>query len=69
MIERRRRPVFHLSTLRAMPVRDAVRPCSACGVLFVGPPERRAHVEHILRVHERICPGGSRSGDVATPFE
>jgi hypothetical protein len=51
--------------------REPSRPvgvCSTCGVEFVAPADRREHVEDVLRVHESICPGGRRGGDVASPF-
>ena len=43
--------------------------CGVCGVQFAASRDRRAEAARVLRVHESICPGGQRSGEVATPFE
>ena len=43
--------------------------CAVCGVKFAASRKHRAEVARVLRVHETICPGGHRSGEVATPFE
>jgi hypothetical protein len=40
-----------------------------CGVQFAASRERRAETARVLHVHESICPGGQRAGEVATPFE
>jgi len=42
--------------------------CSACGVAFGARRGQRNQVAHVLTVHERICPGGDRTGEVAFPF-
>jgi hypothetical protein len=47
---------------------EVVGGCAVCGVLFAGSPEQRAGVQHLLRVHESICPGGARGGHVVTPL-
>lgn len=43
--------------------------CSACGVAFAGRSRDRELVTHVLGVHEQICPGGDRAGEVARPLE
>jgi hypothetical protein len=43
--------------------------CSVCGVTFAASAGRRALVEEVLRVHQSICPGGTRAGHVVAPFE
>ena len=42
--------------------------CPGCGVMFAAPPGRDEETDEILRVHEAICPGGNRRGDLVTPF-
>ena len=48
---------------------SVVGACAVCGVTFAASRERLAEAAHVLRVHESICPGGQRAGEVATPFE
>jgi hypothetical protein len=43
--------------------------CRVCGVVFAASIERGEDTAQVLRVHERICPGGLRAGDVVTPFD
>jgi hypothetical protein len=43
--------------------------CATCGVQFAAMEEQRGNVEEILRVHQRICPGGRRGGEVIAPYE
>jgi hypothetical protein len=71
MTSRRRRRGLVLRLLRGRakePPPEVVGGCALCGVLFAGSPEQRAGVEHLLRVHESICPGGARAGHVVTPL-
>jgi hypothetical protein len=42
--------------------------CGVCGVTFAGTTKRAPDVRHVLGVHESICPGGRRTGEVVTPF-
>jgi hypothetical protein len=42
--------------------------CPACGVMFAAPLGRDEETAEIQRVHEALCPGGNRSGDLVTPF-
>ena len=42
--------------------------CPACGVMFSGSPGGDEETAEILHVHEAICPGGDRRGDLVTPF-
>jgi hypothetical protein len=49
--------------------RDAVGACGVCGVVFEGTAERALDVRHVLDVHESICPGGRRSGEIVAPFD
>jgi hypothetical protein len=48
---------------------DAVGACGVCGVTFAGTTERAPDVRQVLGVHERICPGGRRAGEIVTPFD
>ena len=48
---------------------SVVGACGVCGVTFAASRERQAEAARVLRVHESICPGGQRAGEVATPFE
>ena len=58
------------SSARDLPKgRDAVGACSVCGVVFEGTTERALDVRHVLKVHESICPGGRRTGEIVTPFD
>ena len=50
-------------------VPETVGACTVCGVKFAGSDGRRALVEEVLRVHQSICPGGTRGGHVVAPFE
>jgi len=47
--------------------RQTVGVCSRCGVRFAGPRNRVELAQRVLRAHERICPGGNRQSEVATP--
>jgi hypothetical protein len=49
--------------------RDAVGACGVCGVVFEGTSERALDVRHVLDVHESICPGGRRAGEIVAPFD
>ena len=49
--------------------RDAVGACGVCGVVFEGTAERALDVRHVLDVHESICPGGRRAGEIVAPFD
>jgi len=42
--------------------------CSACGLAFAGRRGQRRQVAQVLSVHEEICPGGDRAGEVAFPL-
>ena len=48
---------------------QTVGTCVVCGVKFAGSTERRSLVEEVLRVHQSICPGGTRGGHIVAPFE
>ena len=48
---------------------SVVGACGVCGVKFTASRERQADTARVLCVHETICPGGERSGEVATPYE
>jgi hypothetical protein len=48
---------------------DAVGACGVCGVTFAGTTERAPDVRQVLGVHEAICPGGRRAGEIVTPFD
>ena len=43
--------------------------CTTCRVAFAGRPGEIVSVEHLLQVHERICPGGDRAGEIVMPLE
>jgi hypothetical protein len=43
--------------------------CPTCRVAFAGRRGDVASVGHLLQVHERICPGGDRAGEVVMPLE
>jgi hypothetical protein len=47
---------------------NVVGACGVCGVTFSGTTERVPDVRVVLGVHERICPGGSRTGEIVSPF-
>jgi hypothetical protein len=49
--------------------RGAVGACGVCGVVFEGTTERALDVRHVLDVHESICPGGRRAGEIVAPFD
>jgi hypothetical protein len=49
--------------------RDPVGACGVCGVVFEGTTERAVDVRHVLDVHESICPGGRRAGEIVSPFD
>jgi hypothetical protein len=49
--------------------REAVGACGVCGVVFEGTAERARDVRHVLEVHESICPGGRRAGEIVAPFD
>ena len=49
--------------------RDAVGACCVCGVVFEGTIERALDIRHVLAVHESICPGGRRTGEIVSPFD
>ena len=42
--------------------------CSACGLAFGARRGQRRQVAHVLGVHEEICPGGDRAGEVVFPL-
>jgi hypothetical protein len=67
---RRRNLMPRLLTKRVPRRRPSVvGACGVCGVQFAASRERRAETARVLHVHESICPGGQRAGEVATPFE
>ncbi|HYR96389.1 MAG TPA: hypothetical protein VEM57_06605 [Candidatus Binatus sp.] len=43
--------------------------CTTCRVAFAGRRTEVASLGHLLQVHERICPGGDRAGEVVMPLE
>lgn len=47
---------------------DAVGTCSRCGVTYAGRRDDRGRLTLMLAAHERLCPGGSRSGETVTPL-
>ena len=64
---RRRRPL--LIRLLSDPGRVViVGRCSACGLAFGARRGQRRQVAHVLGVHEEICPGGDRAGEVVFPL-
>ena len=67
----RRRSLMPRLLARRVPRRapSVIGACAVCGVKFAASRKHRAEVARVLRVHETICPGGHRSGEVATPFE
>jgi len=64
------RPLFIrlLTPRRSRRAPEPVGACAVCGVAFAASDERRTDVLEVLRVHERICPGGIRTGHVVEPF-
>ncbi len=48
---------------------SVVGACGVCGIKFAASRGRQADTARVLCVHETICPGGERSGEVATPYE
>jgi hypothetical protein len=46
-----------------------MRVCGACGVGFIGAHGDAHLLTEVLRVHEIICPGGERAGELVTPFD
>jgi hypothetical protein len=66
-----RRSLMPRLLTKRMPRRSpsVVGSCAVCGVTFAASRERQAEAARVLRVHESICPGGQRAGEVATPFE
>ena len=53
---------------RLRPRPGVVGACTVCGVVFAGREAERGRVVEVLRVHQTICPGGSRAGEVVVPF-
>lgn len=43
--------------------------CTSCRVVFFSRPDQMAGTRALLRLHESICPGGERLGEVAMPYE
>ena len=50
------------------PFRVLVGSCRSCRVAFAARPHDREAVAEVLRVHEAVCPGGDRDGEIAEPF-
>jgi hypothetical protein len=48
---------------------EVIGACAVCGVRFASTPARRAEIAHVLAVHESVCPGGDRAGEVVIPLE
>jgi hypothetical protein len=72
MAERRRRRALFPRLLSPRRTRHSplrVGTCAVCGVAFAAYEQRREHVEEVLRVHQSICPGGSRAGHVVEPYD
>ena len=67
----RRRSLMPRLLTKRVPRRrpSVVGACAVCGITFAAARERQAEAARVLRVHESICPGGQRAGEVATPFE
>jgi len=67
----RRRSLMPRLLTKRVPRRppSVVGACAMCGVAFAASRERQAEAARVLHVHESICPGGQRAGEVATPFE
>ncbi|HJQ85422.1 MAG TPA: hypothetical protein VKA21_15150 [Candidatus Binatia bacterium] len=42
--------------------------CRACGVTFAAGDDQRAQAAKVLGVHQAICPGGRREGEVVRPY-
>jgi len=47
---------------------ESIGSCRVCGVCFVASTTRRSEAALLLDVHQQICPGGDRRGEVITPF-
>lgn len=43
--------------------------CTLCRVVFFSRPDQVTHTRQLIRLHESICPGGERLGEVALPYE
>ncbi len=67
----RRRSLMPRLLTKRVPRRrpSVVGACAVCGITFAASRERQTEAARVLRVHESICPGGQRVGEVATPFE
>jgi hypothetical protein len=48
--------------------RTRVGICARCGVTFVASDADRRVTGAALRAHERVCPGGDRSGETVEPM-
>ena len=68
-LRRRRGPRPLMARLLSDGVRTViVGHCSVCGVAFGARRGKRRQVSHLLVVHEQICPGGDRTGEIAFPL-
>ena len=58
-------------TSKRPPVEDPLQvgECASCRVAFAGRRAEMVSLGHLLQVHERICPGGNRAGEVVMPLE
>lgn len=43
--------------------------CTLCRVVFFARPDQFSGTREVIRLHESICPGGERLGEVAVPYE
>lgn len=43
--------------------------CTLCRVVFFARPDQVRGTRELIRLHESICPGGERLGEVALPYE
>jgi hypothetical protein len=43
--------------------------CTLCRVVFFARPDQVTDTRALIRLHESICPGGERLGEVALPYE
>ena len=63
------RPLFSVQlSPKPQPPLAPMSICCHCGVLFVAAPADVAKTRHVVRVHESVCPGGTRAGETANPF-
>jgi len=65
----RRRSLLSRLLTKRVSAPSVVGACGVCGIKFAASRGRQADTARVLCVHETICPGGERSGEVATPYE